>query len=848
MKTNRGKHCLTPFHWIPFICLCSFLGVVLASDSDTLLSGSVLSGNETLISENKTFVFGFFSPRSSGRYYAGIWYAGITLRTYVWVANRESPVVGSPGAVSFTSSGKLAVSRADGTVLWQTENNGSAFSAALLDSGELVLFGKEKTVVWRSFDYPCDTWLPGMRIQYGKGLTSWSSVTDPSPGPFSLKLNPVSGSLNGLTNTGEFQLVWNDSKAYWDSGPWLGDHFQHVPEMTVKYIYNFTFVDPEEPKTGYFIYTVLPSYGDVISRFVVNSFGEVEQFTWAAQTTSWNRFWKKPAEVCGRVFGICGPNGLCGDNDDLRYCKCLSGFVPKERQAWLESDWSGGCQRISHLTCKTDDFYEARDVSFDMDAEHSVSIDVFENKDCRKLCLANCSCSGYVYSMDFRDCKLLFGDLWNLRNDSANDGDEDDNTVIAIDIPGDRNATSLFVRVAASDVPKAAFSSPRRMKSRVLIGVFSGVAVFVVVIILNLVWWVRRKLSRKAVDGINMTVLTTFSYKELQAATKNFSEKLGSGGFGTVYKGMLSKSIPVAVKKLERPEGGEKQFRMEVSTIGMIQHVNLVRLRGFCSEGDRKLLVYDYMPHGSLNAYLFGEKQGLPHWRTRFQIALGAARAIAYLHEECRDCIVHCDIKPENILLDEDFNAKVSDFGMAKLIGRDFSRVLTTMRGTRGYLAPEWLSGLPITAKADVYSFGMTLLEIIGGRRNFEKFSVDSEKCFFPPWAARQISLGNIMDLVDNRLVQGINEQELRRTAMVAIWCIQDDEDLRPTMGNVVKMLEGIIDVCVPPIPRTLQALVEGNGEAKLTILSSESSSERSSIVAANARNDIYDSSANCKG
>ncbi|MBA0688989.1 hypothetical protein Goari_006741, partial [Gossypium aridum] len=176
----------------------------------------------------------------------------------------------------------------------------------------------------------------------------------------------------------------------------------------------------------------------------------------------------------------------------------------------------------------------------------------------------------------------------------------------------------------------------------------------------------------------------------------------------------------------------EKQFRTEVSTIGTIQHVNLVRLRGFCSDGARKLLVYDYMPKGSLDAHLVHESNSdALDWKTRYQIALGTARGLVYLHEKCRDCIIHCDIKPENILLDAEFCPKVADFGLAKLVGRDFSRVLTTMKGTRGYLAPEWISGVAITPKADVYSYGMMLFEIVSGRRNSQQ-SEDGKVRFIP--------------------------------------------------------------------------------------------------------------------
>jgi len=233
-----------------------------------------------------------------------------------------------------------------------------------------------------------------------------------------------------------------------------------------------------------------------------------------------------------------------------------------------------------------------------------------------------------------------------------------------------------------------------------------------------LVWFGFRSFRPMLTEFIAVSTgsLVAFAYKDLQTATKNFSEKLGGGGFGSVFKGVLPNSSLIAVKKLESWSQGEKQFRTEVSTIGNIQHVNLVRLLGFCSEGTSRLLVYDFMPNGSLDSHLFTEKDSdFLDWKTRYQNSMGTARGLAYLHEKCRDCIIHCDIKPENILLDAEFFPKVSDFGLAKLVGREFSRVLTTMRGTRGYLAPEWISGVAITAKAVGSSYGMMLFEFVSG-------------------------------------------------------------------------------------------------------------------------------------
>jgi hypothetical protein len=823
--------CQFYLHW----CFVVFFAGVIGAADDTITPGSGLTGSRTIISKNGKFELGFFEPSGADKWYIGIWYAEIPLRTYVWVANRETPV-GASAALKFTEDGRLAVVDANNASVWVTGNRRSAASrAVVLDSGNLVLMQSGNGgVVWESFENPADTWLPGMKIRYRQSLTSWKTATDPAPGDFSLQLRLTSGAVK----FSEFLLVWRNSVQYWTSGKWDGDSFSDIPEMTVKYIYNFTFVHPNS-SDGYFTYTELPQ--SPMSRFAVDVFGEIKQYTWNYQTNNWNMFWKKPSDLC-MVYGLCGPNGVCSDSsDDLHYCDCLGGFEPRNPQAWDSQDWSGGCIRSSPLQCKTDKFYELSNADFNRSS--SAFVPGVLLKSCENFCLGNCSCTGYTYRGDLKECRLLWGDLWSLRNYS----NEDEDDVVGSSNFGTRNSTLLYIRVAACDLPENGLSR-RKVNPRVLIGVFSGIVFFALIVTLNLYCWRRWKLAKSSTadEGFGASMLTIFAYKELQIATRNFSEKLGSGGFGSVYKGTLAGSIPIAVKKLERPEGGEKQFRMEVSTIGMIQHVNLVRLRGFCSEGDRRLLVYDYMPNGSLNAFLFKEQQNFLDWKSRFRIALGTARAIAYLHEECRDCIIHCDVKPENILLDEDFNAKVSDFGLAKLIGRDFSRVLTTMRGTRGYLAPEWISGLPITAKADVYSFGMTLLEIMGGRRNVETSNVESEKWFFPPWAAKQVSLGNIMELLDGRLGKDIDEEEVRRTAMVAIWCIQDDEESRPTMGTIVKMLEGVVDVLTPPIPRTLQSLMDENTEAQAMTVDSDFSSlvsSPSSVAVVNCSKETEDCS-----
>uniref|UniRef100_A0A5B6ZGH7 Receptor-like serine/threonine-protein kinase n=1 Tax=Davidia involucrata TaxID=16924 RepID=A0A5B6ZGH7_DAVIN len=748
----------------------------------------IISGNATIQSENRTFELGFFkTDDEESKWYLGIWYASIPTPTYVWVANRETPVKNLASAkVEITADdGQLTVKDSGDENIWRTENAEKAVQAKLLDEGNLVLLTDDGKVVWQSFDHPTDTWLPGMNLTNRKWLTCWKSLNDPSPGRYSLRLK--------APKFGEIELLFNGTEPYWSTGNWTGNAFAGVPEMTIPYIYRFHFVDPFTPAAT-FGYTETALEGGMLpplTRFHVDVSGQLKQFTWSPQAENWNMFWSQPENLC-RVYGVCGNLGFCNTRM-LNPCKCLAGFGPVDGVGWDAGDFSGGCRRESDDLCGgKDEFEEVGTMSFD----GAITVSFSGSRSmCERACLSNCSCIGLYHNAGTNLCKHLFGSLFNLRSLTS------DSTIEDI----------LYLRVQRGGVTKK--------KTLVLISTICGSMVTLVLIVMALLFITRqRRIERRKEEEeavFPVTNLKVFSYKELHAATRGFSEKLGHGGFGGVFRGELSDSSLVAVKRLERPDGGEREFRAEVSTIGNIQHVNLVRLRGFCSENSHRLLVYDYMPNGPLSVYLQRDGQSLS-WDVRFRVAMETARGIAYLHEECRDCIIHCDIKPENILLDEDFNAKVSDFGLAKLIGRDFSRVLATMRGTWGYVAPEWISGVEITAKADVYSYGMTLLELIGGRRNVEGppsagEGGTGEKWFFPPWAACQIIEGNAAAVVDVRLGGMYNVVEAERAGLVAVWCIQDDETMRPTMGTVVKMLEGVMEVSVPPPPKLLQALVSGD-------------------------------------
>jgi serine/threonine protein kinase len=376
----------------------------------------------------------------------------------------------------------------------------------------------------------------------------------------------------------------------------------------------------------------------------------------------------------------------------------------------------------------------------------------------------------------------------------------------------DYNGGTLHLRLAAKE-EQGQNSSVRRTMIATSLGVTFAV-LFSLALLLMIFWNKRTRYSFTLIGAQGGSGIIAFRYTSLQHATKNFTEKLGEGGFGSVFKGFLHDSRAIAVKRLHSGvHQGEKQFRAEVRSIGVIQHINLIKLLGFCSSSNNKLLVYEYMPNRSLDIHLFPGDAETLSWNTRYKIALGVARGLAYLHESCRDCIIHCDVKPQNILLDESFIPKIADFGMAKFLGRDFSQALTTMRGTIGYLAPEWINGVAITPKVDVYSYGMLLLEIVSGRRNSQRRcnSIGDDDAYFPVQVVRKLIVGDVGSLVDHKLHGDVNLMEAERSCKVACWCIQDNEADRPAMGKVVQILEGLIELGMPPMPRLLEAIAGGS-------------------------------------
>ncbi|KAK8582838.1 hypothetical protein V6N13_069606 [Hibiscus sabdariffa] len=296
-----------------------------------------------------------------------------------------------------------------------------------------------------------------------------------------------------------------------------------------------------------------------------------------------------------------------------------------------------------------------------------------------------------------------------------------------------------------------------------------------------------------------------YRYSDIKKIISSFQDKLGKGGYGDVYKGKLLDGRHVAVKILNKSKSNGEDFINEVASISRTSHVNIVTLLGFCIEGRHRALVYEFMPNGSLEKFIFREKTDHRRleWEKLYRIAVGIARGLDYLHRGCNTRILHFDIKPHNILLDDEFCPKISDFGLARSCqGNESFISMTGARGTIGYIAPEVFSRNfgRVSHKSDVYSYGMMILEMVGGRKNINVEVDRTSEIYFPDYIYSRIELDGELGL------EGIeNEDELekaRKMIIVSLWCIQTDPSNRPSMSRVVEMLEGTVDsLTIPPKP-----------------------------------------------
>ncbi|KAL7218738.1 hypothetical protein ACSBR2_011921 [Camellia fascicularis] len=745
-----------------------FFSILILSNAmtDTITGNQTIGVTDTIVSSDKNFELGFFTPGNSNNFYLAIWYKKISTGTIVWVANRARPLTDSLGVLKITNPGILVLLNSTGNVIWSSNSSTTVQNpvAQLFDNGNLVVRDGDQpqNILWQSFDYPTATFLPGMK--FGKNLvsgldrylTSWKSTDDPSLGNFTYRLDP-SGSPQLIVRSG--------STVKFRSGPWNGLRFSGFPMLGPNPAYTFGFFSNKEEM--YYQFNLGKS--SVFTRLVLSPTGLVQRFTWAERTNGWVLYSSAQNDNCDS-YGLCGAYGNCIINRSPP-CWCLDGFKPRFLRDWEGADWSGGCHRAVQLDCSSDGFVKYSGVKLP-DTRESWFNESMSLVECRTVCLMNCSCMGYT-SSDIRGegsgCLVWFGDLIDLREFNE-------------------NGQFIYIRMAASETDGLTThrerSSPNKQK-RVIAASLTFVGILLLG--LSLVFWVGKKQRKQEDNQKEEFELPLFELATISNATKNFSKdnKIGEGGFGPVYKGILMEGQEIAVKRLsENSRQGSDEFKNEVIYIAKLQHRNLVKLLGCCIEVEEKLLIYEYMSNKSLDYFIFD-------WPKRFNIIVGIARGLLYLHQDSRLRIIHRDLKADNILLDNEMNPKISDFGIARSFGGNETEAKTNkVVGTHGYISPEYAVHGIYSVKSDVFSFGVLVLEILSGKRNREFHHPDHQLNLLGH-AWKLYREGRPLELVDSLVRGSWCECEVLRSIHVGLLCVQQYRENRPSMSAVTMMLGG---------------------------------------------------------
>ncbi|KAM3731395.1 hypothetical protein ACB098_12G160600 [Castanea mollissima] len=750
----------------------------ICTSPDTITPDQPLKDGQLLLSNQKTFVLGFFSPDNSNHRYVGIWFNQITEQTVVWVANRDTPLNDTSGILSINSKGNLVLhTQNQPTPTWSTNVSFSVSStnnymAKLLDIGNLVLVQQDSQhVTWQSFDYPTNTLLPFMKLGLDRRtglnrfLTSWKSKDDPRIGNCSYRMVP----------TGYPQVsLYMGRTLLWRTGFWTGLRWSGIPtRMTSKY-FNVSFVNNQDETTVMYRTFSDAAKPKVIVKMVVDESGIVQRSLW--QETTWVEYWSAPQELCDMYLN-CGPNSYC-DPKNLSSRDCM-----REKQGVSMCNNREGFVKLAHM--KVPDTSKAH-------ANMSLSM-----KECEQECLRNCSCMAYASANESEGgigCLTWQGDLVDTR--TYPDGGQD--LYIRVDAVVLETRHSTYSDSADSTLPYFEDSPSRR----------------------DLDGTIRNSNSN----------LPLFNLRTIIAATENFSiaNKLGQGGFGPVYKGLLQNGMEIAVKRLSKCSGqGIEQFKTEVALIAKLQHRNLVRILGCCIHKKEKMLIYEYLPNKSLDSFIFDEtKRSCLDWRKRFEIICGISRGILYLHQDSRLRIIHRDLKASNVLLDNALNPKISDFGMARIVERDQIEANTNcIVGTFGYMSPEYAMQGLFSIKSDVYSFGVLLLEIITGKRN-STYHHDgpSSNLIGHVWDLWRED--NSMKIVDPLLDETYPAHEVSQCIQIGLLCVQEHATDRPTMSTVVFMLGNDTPL---PSPKRPAFILKGT----------YNSTDRSTSAASNSINEI---------
>ncbi|XP_037494145.1 G-type lectin S-receptor-like serine/threonine-protein kinase LECRK3 isoform X2 [Jatropha curcas] len=726
------------------LTLCYLLYPIFGLENITL-SSSLTANYKNLsswLSPSGDFAFGFQKLKNTNLFLLAIWFDQIPEKTIIWSANGDNATQ-EGSRLELTAKG-LVLTDPNGVLLWKTEidQTENVSHAAILNTGNLVLVSNYSSFnLWESFKNPTDTILPSQILESETSLYSRLTETDFSRGRFELYFDNGDLKLAPLAWPTKSRYPYYFSSGTSANGSNSGN----------KLVFEDIFIVKADGLTAQLQWVTQESVASVAGNYyraTLDYNGVLTKYVYPRGSVgdrSWSIAQYIPLDICTSIFnnygsGACGYNSYCSMINGRPNCTCPPGYSFMDG-----NNLFGGCKPNFPLGCGVEDESEKMEELYEIKELPNVNwplgdyerLEPYSEAECRTSCLQDCSCAVAIY-----------GTLcWKKRLPLGNGRVE-------------MGASKALVKIrkgAPLDYPGPICTNKKQE-----------------------------------------TNLPMFSYQELEEATDNFKEELGRGSSAIVYKGNLKfgSSNVVAIKKLDKlTQEADREFRTEMKAIGRTCHKNLVRLVGFCEEGTGRLLVYEFMTNGTLANFLLGVPK--PGWNTRAKIALEVAKGLVYLHEDCETPIIHCDIKPENILLDDCFTARISDFGLAKLLASNQSRTLTIIRGTRGYVAPEWFRNVAVTAKVDVYSYGVMLLEIICCRKNVPKR--ESEEGILTDWVCDSFMDGRVDDVVasDEEIV--VDKDRLYRWVAIAILCIQEDPSKRPSMKMVLQMLEGYVEVPLPP-------------------------------------------------
>lgn len=794
------------FHY----CFCYSI-ISSYSQSDTLKQGHQLTNAEYLVSTGKVFTLGFFSPfeeqtigyfnpESAQNSYIGIWYTYDKSKTPVWIANQNKPISRKFGALKIDSNGDLKILEKGQTqLLLKSNQDASKRAAVLTDIGNFVLRKLNSDgstgdkIFWQSFDYPTDTLLLGMRLGFNNktgqswSLSSWVSDRFPAPGPFTLGLDPK----------GTKQLMmWRRGKIQWRSGLW--HNWNNGNFLNLKnYPYKFDYVSNDDEK--YFTLSV-------------------ENTWWHTSFPMYKIDWQ--GDILKFDSSI---------SDRSRYSeKTLTPVVKCRSQTYHP-----GCVKPNLPECRSKSWFDrSRGYALSEGVKYESRNKILGMVDCGEKCLSNCSCVAYSpFYPNGTGCEL-----WNNFTQILEDGhishrelytqrrryeEEKKKQIFWWVWPIVATASFLLLLSLAWLGYHMKRTLAKIARCFRLLGyvVHRSLTAYLTKLYDRLHSTLERagasqieermsltelgssaehskkfQRKRKLTIGKKSLGIQVFSFNFMVQATSNFSpsNRLGKGGYGIVYKGLLADNQEIAIKRLSRTsKQGRLEFMNEVKLVAKLQHTNLVKLIGCCVEQGEKMLVYEYMQNKSLDYFIFDSgRKLLLDWKKRFNIINGVSQGLLYLHKYSRLKIIHRDLKSGNILLDREMNPKISDFGMARLFQQNESGANTKrVVGTFGYMSPEYAMDGYVSVKSDVYSFGVLLLEIISGKKINDSYCSDRPLNLIGyAWELWTENRGSAL-IDQTSILEDHDQEEAMKCINIGLLCVQENPSDRPTMSTVVNMI-----------------------------------------------------------